>query len=79
MHETPYGRCEAGWERHDDVLTVTVVVPPNTTAVVDLPDGKPAFEVGSGTHTFTVEGFSTPSWPPMAIRHPFAAAATDII
>ncbi|MCT9075654.1 alpha-L-rhamnosidase [Streptomyces fulvoviolaceus] len=73
VHESPYGRCEAGWERDGDTLTVTAVVPPNTTAVVELPDGKPAFEVGSGTHTFTVNGFTTPTWPPTPIRHPFAA------
>ncbi|MEU1851279.1 family 78 glycoside hydrolase catalytic domain [Streptomyces sp. NPDC019990] len=72
-HLTPYGRAEAGWERHGDTLTVTAVVPPNTTAVIQLPGGEPAFEVGSGRHTFTVRGFTTPAWPPRALRHPFSS------
>lgn len=72
-HRTPYGRAEAGWERRGDTLTVTAVVPPNTTAVVELPGGEAPFEVGSGRHTFTVEGFTTPAWPPQPLRHPFSS------
>ncbi|GGY32213.1 alpha-L-rhamnosidase [Streptomyces djakartensis] len=76
-HLTPYGRAEAGWERHGDTLTVTAVVPPNTTAVVELPGGRPLFEVGSGRHTFTVEAFATPAWPPRPLRHPFSSPQED--
>ncbi|WP_432117519.1 family 78 glycoside hydrolase catalytic domain [Streptomyces sp. bgisy032] len=72
-HLTPYGRAEAGWERHGGTLTVTAVVPPNTTAEVQLPDATPLFEVGSGHHTFTVHGFTTPAWPPQPLRHPFSS------
>jgi len=53
-HETPYGRAEVRWRRADGELEVSVLVPPNTTARVDLPgDGEPA-EVGSGSHRFRV-------------------------
>ncbi|MEI3846756.1 MULTISPECIES: alpha-L-rhamnosidase [unclassified Microbacterium] len=48
-HLTPYGTARAGWTRGDGVLRVEAVVPPNTTAVVVLPDGR-RLEVGAGTH-----------------------------
>ncbi|GAA2599469.1 hypothetical protein GCM10010304_54100 [Streptomyces roseoviolaceus] len=47
-------------ERQGDTLTVTAAVPPNITALVELPDGKPPFEAGSGSHTFTVEASRRP-------------------
>ncbi len=58
-HETPYGAAEVAWRREGNVVRVTAVVPPNTTADVDLPgipnDGTalPA-TVGSGAHEWTV-------------------------
>ena len=52
-HETPYGRAEVSWTRDDDRMTVEVVVPPGTTAVIRLPEnGWPETTVGSGRHTF---------------------------
>jgi hypothetical protein len=51
-HETPYGRAEVAWERNGVDLTVRVTVPPNTTAIVELPDQHDPFEIGSGEHTF---------------------------
>ncbi|MFB7894495.1 family 78 glycoside hydrolase catalytic domain [Microbacterium sp. NPDC056044] len=52
-HLTPYGTARAGWSRKDGVLRVEATVPPNTTAVVVLPDGR-ELEVGSGTHEWEV-------------------------
>jgi alpha-L-rhamnosidase len=54
-HETPYGRVEVRWRREDGALEVEVLVPPNTTARVELPapDHEPV-EVGSGAHRFSV-------------------------
>ncbi|MGO2110248.1 MULTISPECIES: alpha-L-rhamnosidase [Microbacterium] len=52
-HETPYGIASSGWEEKDGAIVVRAVVPPNTTAVVALP-GAELFEVGSGTHTWTI-------------------------
>ncbi|MFB7927805.1 family 78 glycoside hydrolase catalytic domain [Streptomyces sp. NPDC056039] len=72
-HLTPYGRAEAGWERRGDTVTVTAVVPPNTTAVVQLPGSEAPFEIGSGSHTFTVEHGAMPPWPPLPLRHPFSS------
>ncbi len=50
--ETVYGTlsCEISCRNHQ--YTVTVHIPENTTAVVDLPEREPE-ELGSGTYTFT--------------------------
>jgi alpha-L-rhamnosidase len=54
-HETPYGRAEVRWRREDGALEVDVLVPPNTTARVELPaPGHEPVEVGSGAHRFSV-------------------------
>nr|WP_258228993.1 alpha-L-rhamnosidase [Arthrobacter sp. HMWF013] len=50
-HQGPQGLIHAGWTNADGVLTLTVTVPPGTTAEVRLP-GEPAAAVGPGTHTF---------------------------
>ena len=51
---TAYGPASVDWSREGGELTVTVTVPPNTTAEVRLPDPAQAVtEVGSGTHRFT--------------------------
>ena len=49
-HDTPYGPAEAGWRRDGDEIVVHAVVPTGATATVELPDGRPAFEVASGSH-----------------------------
>ncbi|MDH6220355.1 alpha-L-rhamnosidase [Streptomyces pseudovenezuelae] len=54
-HDTPYGRAEAGWRIEGDsagTLVVETLVPPGIRAEVQLPDGRPLFEIGSGRHTF---------------------------
>jgi alpha-L-rhamnosidase len=58
-HLTPYGTARAGWRREDGVVRVEAVVPPNTTAVVVLPDGR-ELEVGSGSHEWEVEDAAAP-------------------
>ena len=49
-HLTPYGEASVAWRREGDEIIVSAVVPPNTTAEVDLPGL--ATEVGSGTHAW---------------------------
>ena len=49
-HRTPYGRAEVSWRRSEDRLTVDVVVPVGTTAVVTLPDTTPT-EAGPANTT----------------------------
>lgn len=50
-HDTPYGRAEVAWTLDDGELHLTVTVPPNTTAIIDLP-GTDRTEAGSGEHHF---------------------------
>ncbi|MGW0875463.1 family 78 glycoside hydrolase catalytic domain [Streptomyces sp. NPDC002740] len=50
-HETPYGRAETGWRVEGGLLLVDLLVPPNTTALVDLPHAEPV-TAGPGRHTF---------------------------
>lgn len=51
-HESPYGLISSLWEVSAGEFTLDVTVPPNTTAVIQLPDGK-SEEHGSGKYTFT--------------------------
>ncbi|MFJ2235050.1 glycoside hydrolase family 78 protein [Streptomyces sp. NPDC087859] len=52
---TPYGYAEVSWSLAGTELTVDVLVPPNTTAEVVLPDGGgDSVEVGSGRYSWTV-------------------------
>ena len=52
-HLTPYGEAQVSWYRADGRLTVDVVVPTGTTAVVTLPEEHTEpFIVASGVHHF---------------------------
>jgi len=49
-HLTPYGLAECAWEIENGNISLDVVVPPNTTALVSLPgSSEPPVEVGSGS------------------------------
>ena len=50
---TPYGIIEAGWNLENNILTMNVSVPVNTTATIVLP-GHDKHEVGSGNYTYSV-------------------------
>ena len=52
--ETGYGRVEVAWALAGEVLTLSAQIPANSRARVTLP-GREAFEVGSGTHEWSVE------------------------
>jgi alpha-L-rhamnosidase len=61
-HDTMYGRIESSWKREGNKLSLTVTVPPNTSATVYIPGTgatesgkavKSVSEVGSGTYVFT--------------------------
>lgn len=49
--ESPRGLIESGWIRTGEMFTITVTVPPGSTATVFLPKSTQA--VGAGTHEFT--------------------------
>lgn len=53
-HLTPYGMAACGWQLADGTITVSVEVPPNTTARIFLPaqEGEP-FSVGAGSYQWS--------------------------
>jgi alpha-L-rhamnosidase len=53
--ESPYGPASVGWRREGSGVVVDAVIPANATAEVVLPGSGDMFEVGSGTHSWTVE------------------------
>lgn len=50
--ETPYGKAVSAWRQRDGKVVLDVVVPPNTTATVEFPDGRKPQTVPAGTHRF---------------------------
>ncbi len=54
-HETPYGLARVGWTRQENDIVIEAVIPANSFAEVQLPDGSEPFKVGSGNHTWTVQ------------------------
>jgi alpha-L-rhamnosidase len=52
-HVTPYGLASIAWRIEGGVMTTDLVVPTGSDAIVHLPAREP-FDVGSGTHRFTV-------------------------
>ncbi|MFC5433241.1 family 78 glycoside hydrolase catalytic domain [Microbacterium suwonense] len=75
-HLTPYGRLRARWERQQDEVTLTVEVPPNTTAEVLLPDGR-TFDVLSGEHEWSFADSPRATHPPLTLDSSMAELADD--
>nr|WP_221446678.1 alpha-L-rhamnosidase [Microbacterium thalassium] len=75
-HLTPYGHASAGWERATDGVRVFAEVPPNTTAVVALPDGRRT-EVGSGTHEWLCPEAPASDPAPVDLESSMADLADD--
>jgi alpha-L-rhamnosidase len=58
-------------------VRIEAIVPPNTTAVVVLPDGR-EFEIGSGSHEWTVtDDAPAPVTPPVGLHSSLAAVIDD--
>lgn len=60
--DTPYGTASCEWTLEDGMLTLAAVVPPNTTATVQVPGADDVATVGAGTHHWTVP-FTAPVSP----------------
>lgn len=50
--ETAYGKAFSSWKRSGNTIEMNVVVPPNTTASIEFPDGSPSKLVAAGKHRF---------------------------
>lgn len=58
--DSPYGRIVSDWKLNDDLLTMDVTIPANTTATIIVPGRNGgSHEVGSGHYQFTARG---PGW-----------------
>ena len=53
-YDSVYGRVESGWEKNGDHYMLTVSIPCNTTAAIELPDGSRK-QVTAGEYLFTWE------------------------
>lgn len=62
-HDGPYGPIEVAWQRAGDTINVQASIPPNSSALVDLP-GRESFEVASGHHAWQ---FPTPPTSPAEV------------
>lgn len=59
--DTPYGLARVAWRRETDRIVVEAVVPPNTTAVVELPGSSETLTVGSGEHIWEASAGLSPA------------------
>lgn len=53
-HITPYGLAQSTWEIRNGTFAMSATVPPNTTALVTLPNGQ-QHDVGSGTWRWSID------------------------
>ncbi|MHA1451883.1 MAG: family 78 glycoside hydrolase catalytic domain [Promethearchaeota archaeon] len=51
--ESRYGLVESSWKIEGEIFTLKVVIPPNTTATVQLPDGSDEIQIGSGSYEYS--------------------------
>lgn len=54
-YESVYGTIESAWSCRNGKITVDITIPPNTTAVVRLPEKTEAIEAGSGHYRYEYE------------------------
>jgi len=50
--ETPYGTASSAWAKQNGSVTMSIVVPPNTTATIEFPDNRPPQTVTAGKYRF---------------------------
>jgi len=53
--ETVYGKVSSSWKLEGNMLSMDVIVPPNTTATVQFPNGRKSERVGPGQHQFSAK------------------------
>jgi len=54
-YETPYGKASSGWKREDGKVVMDIVVPPNTTATIEFPNGRKSETVSAGIYRYELE------------------------
>ncbi|MFT3992020.1 MAG: family 78 glycoside hydrolase catalytic domain [Luteolibacter sp.] len=54
-YETPYGTAASSWKRKDEKLSWYIIVPPNTSATLEFPNGRKSEKVTAGTYHYDLE------------------------
>ncbi len=73
-HHTPYGMAECAWQITDGTITVNVIIPANTSAVVRLPGtDEPPIEIASGSHRWSYHYQNPDTRPPLTLDQPISA------
>jgi len=59
-YKSPYGLIESNWQKKDDVITMDIAIPPNTTATIYVPgknvtEGGRTAENAEGVHFYKYE------------------------
>jgi alpha-L-rhamnosidase len=77
-HDTPYGPAESAWERVDGGVRVRAEIPPNTTGLIELPDGR-RLEIDAGRHEWIVAGTdASPPRTPVTLDSSMAELADEL-
>lgn len=53
--ETAYGTAESSWKKVSGKVVMNVVVPPNTTATIEFPNGRESETVTAGSYRYELE------------------------
>jgi alpha-L-rhamnosidase len=53
--ETPFGTASSAWEKSGSTVVMNVVVPPNASATIEFPNGRPSETVSAGIYRFELE------------------------
>ena len=53
--ETPCGTASSGWKKGDGKVVMDIIVPSNTTATIEFPNGRKPETVSAGSHRFELE------------------------
>lgn len=82
-HVSPYGKIVCSWKltgaSNDRQMQVNIVVPPNTTARVVLPNQTLDRLVGSGEWEFQVPFKSDERWPPQGVTLPYTPPTEELL
>lgn len=77
-HRTPYGIAECAWKIFNGSIELSITIPPNTTARVDLPGsaGEP-IQVGSGNHSWKYAYDGSKGQKKLSVESTVAELRTD--
>jgi alpha-L-rhamnosidase len=54
-HESPYGVISSSWKREKRVIVYKAVIPPNSTATLQLPGETAEVQLSAGEHVYKIQ------------------------